>query len=77
MLFTSPIQSEVQDATVGEETGEELQRALVYTPEVEPDHRGPMLLVSFCYWKPSEKLTVIVMKSKNLQNIEKNRMPGK
>lgn len=66
--------SEVQDASVGEEVVEELQKALVYTPEVEPDHGGPMLLVSFCYWKPSEKLTVIVMKSKNLQNIEKNRM---
>ena len=37
---------------------------------------GQMLLVSLAYWKPSEKLTVVVMKGRNLKFIDKNRKPG-
>lgn len=37
---------------------------------------GQMLLLSLAYWKPSEKLTVVVMKGRNFKAIEKSRKPG-
>ncbi|KXJ05242.1 Synaptotagmin-1 [Exaiptasia diaphana] len=36
---------------------------------------GQMLLLSLAYWKPSEKLTVVVMKGRNFKAIEKSRKP--
>lgn len=42
----------------------------------EPPLIGSSLLVSLSYWKPSEKLTVVVMKAKNLSLIDKSKKPG-
>ncbi|EDO49457.1 predicted protein [Nematostella vectensis] len=41
----------------------------------ELGQEGQMLLVSLAYWKPSEKLTVVVMKGKNLKFIDNSRKP--
>lgn len=38
---------------------------------------GQLLLVSLAYWKPSEKLTVVIMKGRNFKPIEKSRKPGR
>jgi len=43
---------------------------------VDADIPGPALLISLAYLKSSEKLTVIVMKAKNLKPISKNKKPG-
>lgn len=62
-----------------EASGEEmpLVRPSVSFATEDPDQAGQMLLVSLAYWKPSEKLTVVIMKGRNLKLIDKNRKPGK
>ncbi len=50
--------------------------SVTFSREVESDIPGPALLVSLAYLKTSEKLTVIVMKAKNLKPIGKNKKPG-
>lgn len=46
-----------------------------FSGEVDSDVPGPALLISLAYLKSSEKLTVIVMKAKNLKPISKNKKP--
>ena len=50
--------------------------SVTFSREVDSDVPGPALLVSLAYLKSSEKLTVIVMKAKNLKPISKNKKPG-
>lgn len=51
--------------------------SVTFSREVESEIMGPALLVSLAYLKTSEKLTVIVMKARNLKLLSKNKKPGK
>ena len=51
--------------------------SVTFSREVDSEISGPALLISLAYLKSSEKLTVIVMKAKNLRPVGKSKNPGK